>query len=176
MPQVRRLALLAIATGVLVAPTGASAAHFTGARAATNDAHYRAIQTVVKTAPTLEQLAYRYWGDRLERACPNGSLRFIVSPKPPAYMADATEAQGGSLGDCRPWVRSGGYRAETCSTALHEAGHETGLPDAPGAGGLMDNTRLIIGSIGLKRVDGKWLRAQRWTNVPSVCQPVDQPF
>lgn len=126
-----------------------------------------------KPRPTLEQLAYRYWGKRLERACPGGSLRFTVSrvsPRPDPSMADAA---GGSWGDCHPWVNStDARRPELCSTALHEAGHEVGLLDRPGHGGLMDNTRTII----FQRAviydrHGHGHRARSWSGIPALCQP-----
>lgn len=123
-----------------------------------------------KPPMTLEQTAYRFWGARLERACPNGSLQFRRVAPP---WGGVTDEGGGSWGDCQPWVRRHGQEApELCASALHEAGHEIGLPDFPGTGGLMDNTRLIVGSraVYVSR-HGRARRAQVWTGVPAICQP-----
>lgn len=122
--------------------------------------------------PTLEQLAYRYWGARLRAACPNGSLKFTVSPKPPyAWQGDVDGSTGGSWGDCHPWLKSGERRPALCAVAIHEGGHEVGLVDRPNMGGIMDNTRMIIGQLVRIRVGHHWIHRQAWTGIPAICQP-----
>lgn len=118
--------------------------------------------------PSLEQLAYHYWGAPLAAACPNHSLHFVLAAQSPRPAGDA---QGGSWGDCQPWVNTAGRTLpEICDTAIHEAGHERGLLDVPGAGGIMDNTRLTVGSRGWVTRGHRRVFQQFW-NVVSVCQP-----
>lgn len=165
--------MILVLAGALLAGLSASACgatrHASAATAQTGGEHYG---TGAVAAPTLEQLAYRVWGGQLEAACPGGSLKFTVSREPShALGADIADARGGSWGDCHPWVKAGGRWPERCATAMHEAGHETGLPDRPGAGGLMDNTRMIIGQTAFVHGHGRVHRVQSWTGIPDVCQP-----
>lgn len=158
-----RRALLAIFVVCLLLAPGV--AHASASYTATRGPELR-----VGTSLTLEQTAYRFWGARLEAACPNGSLRFRRVP--PAWGGVTDEDMGGSWGDCHPWVRTGRDRApqQVCDTAMHEAGHEVGLPDFPDTGGLMDNTRLIIGSRAIIHLaNGRTVFRESW-NVVAVCR------
>ena len=120
---------------------------------------------------TLEQKAYRFWGARLETACPNGSLKFRYTLPP--WDPQDDDQSGASWGDCHPYLQLKGQKGpEICTTALHETGHEVGLGHYPGTGNLMDPTRLIIGSRGFLRRHGRWVRGPTvWTGVPAICQP-----
>lgn len=161
----RVFATLLVAFFVLAAPNAAGAR---SARIAVR-AH-AAYGAGAMPRPTLEQLAYHYWGDKLEAACPNGSLRFR---RVPPTWGGVTDEEGGSWGDCHPYVRREGRRwPEVCASAIHETGHERGLDDVPGEGGIMDNTRMVVGSLAILHTrSGRVIRAQSWTGIPNVCQP-----
>lgn len=121
--------------------------------------------------PTLEQIAYHYWGAPLEAACPNGSLHFAISRKMPAEVVDVGDAtpEGVSWGDCRPWVQRD-RRPMMCYVALHEAGHERGL-DHSTDGGVMDPEHQVLASFGLVHLRGRVVHRQEWTGLPNVCRP-----
>lgn len=122
--------------------------------------------------PSLEEIAYRFWGDRLETACPNRSLRFTISRRPPAAAVGVEDATpiGVSWGDCNPWVRRDRW-ALTCYAALHESGHEVGLAHTTN-GDVMDPQHEIVGSVAVIHTrNGTVRHRQTWTGLPAVCRP-----
>lgn len=125
--------------------------------------------------PTLEQLAYHYWGSGLEAVCPNGSLHFRrTMPAAEREAVGDDDAMGASFGDCHPWLRRAGRKwPEICATAIHETGHERGLPDSRnGDGGVMEQGRMIVESRGvIHHRHGRITRFVDWSGVPNVCQP-----
>jgi hypothetical protein len=116
--------------------------------------------------PSLEQIAYRYWGARLERVCPNQSLR-IVRYSGRIAGAPGIEAGYSTAGDCTIGVRASLERPEACDTALHEAGHVTGLDHD--AGGIMSADRQILQQVWIIRPGER--RVTWGGDIEPICKP-----